>query len=462
MTALAATSVALVAAAPAQGAITSYPNGGSSFAADAQGWTGAGMSCGQLTGTVLCTSSNAHEKEVGRPPGSITTRVDVTANAIGTFKASGTWLSPSFRVGAGKVNGASFQYDRQFSPGGLANLAPVSVVSARLRDETTGTTVPLINETVASNPAFATRGVAVPASAVVAGHSYRLALETTTTSSAARVGVVGQSNTRFDNVVMVVDQASAGSGGAGDGADAPVVSAGVTIARSSLSSREINSLFNRLKENTEVGRLAGGSLVPRSKCTIIGTRGNDRVKGTKGNDVICGLGGKDRLDGAGGTDIIDGGSGADRLTGGKGRDKLVALAGNDRLNGSSGNDRLGGGAGKDRLSGSSGNDRLGGGSGNDRLTGGSGNDRLGGGSGKDSLSGSAGNDRLGGGRSHDRLNGGKGRDRMNGDAGNDRLSARDRGRDRLDGGKGRDSGTRDRPRRGKRSIDRVRRVERMR
>ena len=107
----------------------------------------------------------------------------------------------------------------------------------------------------------------------------------------------------------------------------------------------------------------GGSVVDIARCTIVGTRGNDRIKGTTGNDVICGLGGKDRIAGGRGNDVIDTGNGNDIAGGGGGKDTLVGVRGKDRLGGNAGADRLGGGASGDRLTGGMGNDRLGAGSG---------------------------------------------------------------------------------------------------
>ena len=82
--------------------------------------------------------------------------------------------------------------------------------------------------------------------------------------------------------------------------------------------------------------------------TIVGTKGNDRLRGTPGNDVIVALGGNDRVNGRGGNDVICGGKGKDRLAGGPGSDKLLGQGGADRLNGGPGKDRCVGGPGKDR------------------------------------------------------------------------------------------------------------------
>ena len=89
------TTSALIAAAPAQAAPVTYPGGGSSFATDAQGWTGTGASCTGTAATLVCDASNEYDPGVGNPPGSIATRTDVTLNLGGVFTGTGTWVSPS-------------------------------------------------------------------------------------------------------------------------------------------------------------------------------------------------------------------------------------------------------------------------------------------------------------------------------------------------------------------------------
>jgi Ca2+-binding RTX toxin-like protein len=46
-----------------------------------------------------------------------------------------------------------------------------------------------------------------------------------------------------------------------------------------------------------------------TRCTVVGTSGDDVLIGTSGRDVICGLGGDDTIKGRGGNDLIDGGRG---------------------------------------------------------------------------------------------------------------------------------------------------------
>ena len=132
------------------------------------------------------------------------------------------------------------------------------------------------------------------------------------------------------------------------------------------------------------GRAPGFGLSPpipksvsRSRCTIRGTEGDDRLVGTRRKDFICGLGGNDRVRARGGRDVVHGGPGRDRLYGGRGNDRLFGDAGRDLVRGQSGRDRLVGGQGRDSLHGDGGDDwissrdRRGG----DRVSGGKGRDR---------------------------------------------------------------------------------------
>ena len=57
--------------------------------------------------------------------------------------------------------------------------------------------------------------------------------------------------------------------------------------------------------------------------TIVGTRGDDKIRGTSGDDVIAALTGSDRVDGRGGDDVLCGGDGSDTLRGGPGSDRLL-------------------------------------------------------------------------------------------------------------------------------------------
>ncbi|MGK5683100.1 hypothetical protein [Actinoplanes sp. URMC 104] len=226
-------------------------------------------------------------------------------------------------------------------------------------------------------------------------------------------------------------------------------------------------------------------------CTVIGTKGNDRLRATHALDVVCGLGGDDTLISAAGGAVLDGGSGVDVLVGGGGADTLIGGAGTDTLTGGAGNDVLVGGAGADQLSGGAGadtvsytdhklavtvtlsgragagspgeNDRIGvgvenlvggagadillgsgsvniiiGGAGNDTVSGGAGDDTLSGGDGNDAIDGGAGDDKVAGGAGSDKLAGGSGNDSLSGGTGSDVLSG-GAGDDTLTGGVGDDA-----------------------
>lgn len=154
----------------------------------------------------------------------------------------------------------------------------------------------------------------------------------------------------------------------------------------------------------------------RTRCTIVGTAGDDHLVGTDGRDVICGLGGEDLIHARAGNDVVAGGSGADSLWGQVGRDRISAWSGGDTAVGGTGSDRIWGGSGGDRLVGSAGNDRLYGQRGGDHMLGYSGSDRLSGGAGLDTMVGFAGNDTFfARDRRRDRIAGGAGFDRAHAD-----------------------------------------------
>jgi Ca2+-binding RTX toxin-like protein len=442
--------IAVLALGAGEASAATLPSaGGSTFDSNAQGWTSTEGSCTTSLepAAPLCTEENQWDGSAGNPAGSLAARINVLINAGQAFKGQSTWRSPSFT--APTSSGASvLQLDRKFDITSAVSLSPQATVQPVLVDDGTKVATSLGTDNLtAGDTAFVTRRYDVAAGLLRAGRTYHLELRGSITTAAARDGITGNSALRYDNIGLFVNDAPGASG-----------SAGVTFPGSPTSTTSFNSLASSLSLYAEVGHGPGGSLVPLSKCTIVGTAGNDRITGSRGNDVICGLGGNDVIKGGGGRDIIDGANGNDRLAGGASGDLLLGLRGRDRLDGGTGNDRLGAGAGNDRVGGRSGGDRIVGASGNDRLGGDSGNDRIYGVNGRDVLAGKAGNDRLSGGRDSDRISGGAGRDR---------IAARDHSRDRVDGGSGRDRAVVDRAAGGSRRhhyysrADKVRRVERM-
>jgi len=361
-----ACAAALAMAGQATAATTAYPSGGSGFDGDAEGWVGSDQACSATLLSVLnnCTSTTVHDPGAGNPPGSIASRTNVSINLLSLFSGESTWTSPEFTVPAGDVTAASLGLDRAFAAGGpLLNVGLTSVYTVALQDTTAGTDADVLTETLdPEDAAFETRGQGVQ---VVPGHSYRIAIHSTTTSTIGLGLISGDANARFDNVALTVQTGS--GGGPTTGGEFPVGTPGVTIVKRSLTNSEIARLIERFGINADVGKGPGGSLVPLAECTVVGTSGNDRILGSRGNDVICGLGGNDVVIGGGGRDLVDGANGADRLGGDGGGDLLLGLRGNDRLTGGAGRDGLGGGAGKDVLRGGGGADRFSGRLGSDRL-----------------------------------------------------------------------------------------------
>jgi Ca2+-binding RTX toxin-like protein len=97
--------------------------------------------------------------------------------------------------------------------------------------------------------------------------------------------------------------------------------------------------------------LAGAQSAPaRSRCTLRGTSGDDRLIDTAGASVICAFGGNDLVEGGPAADRIFGGKGGDRLEGNEGKDVVRAGRGADTIvlaDGVAGNDRAVGGPGRD-------------------------------------------------------------------------------------------------------------------
>jgi RTX calcium-binding nonapeptide repeat (4 copies) len=331
------------------------------------------------------------------------------------FNATGTWTSPTFIVPAG--GGAQFAYDRRLDAGPLVQGAPQSQVTVSLLDLTDGSTTTLVSETLV-NGAYARRQLTVPAGAVKAGHAYRLRIATATTTQSV-AAVLGDADTRFDNVRLTVT----GSSGGGGGGTTPIVSRGVRVVSGPVSGSRISSLLLSLQRHCRGGSRSRRIADPARPLHNRRHAAEGPHHGHPGQRRHL-RPGRQRRDQRRPRQRRDRRGERQRPPRRRsGKDGLAGLRGNDRLNGRSGRDRVGGGAGKDRLNGGAGKDRV---------------------------------------------SGGRGRDRIAGGSGGDRIGARDRTRDRVDGGRGRDRAT-VRPARGarrsKRSlrrVDRLRRVERVR
>jgi Ca2+-binding RTX toxin-like protein len=377
---LLAASVGLLAV-PSASAATYPVKGGNNFDKGEERWSGTAASCSP---GLLCAESNFHSSTEGKPAGSLVSRLDVLVNAGQLFQGQATWQSPSFK--AATIGGGLLRYDRQIDASALITLGPETSIEAVLVDETTGDSTSLGSETLSSaNSAFALRTISVPKGTLDVGDRYHLELRSATATTTAQLGLTGSVSVRYDNVALKLkNQGPGGSSGSDD----------VEFPEPPLDDDQADNVASQVNLGAQVGHGAGGGLLSRKKCTILGTPGADRIIGSRGNDVICGLGGNDKIKGRGGKDVIDGGSGKDRIDGSGKSDTILGLAGKDRLKGGPGRDRVGGGKAGDQLAGNGSNDRLSGSTGNDRLAGGAGRDRINGGPGRDRATGNVGRDRL--------------------------------------------------------------------
>lgn len=105
------------------------------------------------------------------------------------------------------------------------------------------------------------------------------------------------------------------------------------LAAATLAAGLLGALAPAASAGTSTAATSAAASAPAPLChgkraTIVGTRGDDRIRGTRRADVIVGLGGNDTIRGLGGNDTICGNAGADDLFGGGGRD--VLLGGTDQ------------------------------------------------------------------------------------------------------------------------------------
>lgn len=195
-----------------QASAATYPGGGSTFTGSVEGWKVASSpekSCKALgLLEILCTNAGEYDGTMGVPAGSYEVKTNVTLNLLGLFKADLTAESPAFTaVGSGS---GSLSLARSFSPGLLLNLGPQFAYTANLVDKTTNTKQKAISETIEAEAPFAVKSGAV---SLTAGHSYAVQIETTTTSTVASLGLLGEAAGRFDNVVVSGPDAPSNPGG---------------------------------------------------------------------------------------------------------------------------------------------------------------------------------------------------------------------------------------------------------
>ncbi|HEU4944571.1 MAG TPA: hypothetical protein VFT10_05350, partial [Solirubrobacterales bacterium] len=245
----------MVFAAPA--AAATYPTGGATFAADAEGWQATEADCSiPLAG--VCSASGSHDPANGNPPGALTAETDVVLNLGGLFEASVTFESPDFVVS--ETGPAAFHLDRQFSTGGLLALAPQADYTVSLIDRGTETPTEVVAESLdEADSAFAGKDALTSATA---GRTYAISIEVDTGSTATGLGVLGESAVRFDNIALTVQDDSSGAGteGGGPGGSGPVT----YVATSSPTADDLRTLVRR---NSPPGaRLVGQHVFVKVRC----------------------------------------------------------------------------------------------------------------------------------------------------------------------------------------------------
>jgi hypothetical protein len=199
---------ALFALAAGQASAATYPNGGSTFTGGAEGWKVATKEC-KVLGLLelLCTTEGTgYDGTAGAPAGSFANKAQIPVSAIGTFKATYVDESPAFTAVAGGTG--SLSLSRQFVPGGLISLTPTFTYSAYLVDKSTNAKQKAFTETLEAEAPFATKAGGV---SLTAGDTYVVQIEATTTASSV-VGLLTETASRFDNVVVTGPNAPGGGG----------------------------------------------------------------------------------------------------------------------------------------------------------------------------------------------------------------------------------------------------------
>jgi hypothetical protein len=196
-----ASGAALLVLAVGPASAATYPGVGSTFTGGAEGWKEATSECKLLNLIQLplvCTASGAYDGTAGAPPGSYAVDTSIPLNLIGVFHSAVTVESPSFT--ASGTGAGTLSLSREFTSGGLLNLAPEFGYTAYLVDKTTNTRQKAIAETIETEAPFAPKTGGV---SLVAGHTYDIQIEAGASSTLASIGLLGgDAIGRFDNVVV--------------------------------------------------------------------------------------------------------------------------------------------------------------------------------------------------------------------------------------------------------------------
>jgi hypothetical protein len=243
----------LLGAIPASAAAAVYPAGGGGFTADAEGWQEVDADC-NVTALSSCEANGEHDAVNGNPPGGLTAKTTVLLNLAALFESTVVFESPDFTVA--QAGSATLHLDRQFAPGGLFTLAPEATYSVSLVDRGTGTPTELIDEALdEGDTTFAGKDAAA---SVVSGRTYAISIEVETSATAALGLLGGDTNARFDNIALSVED-SGGEGPAGEsGAGGGPGAAGSLGVSTALTATELHTLIRR---GDPAGATAGGKHV---------------------------------------------------------------------------------------------------------------------------------------------------------------------------------------------------------
>jgi len=203
----------LLVLAVGQASATTYPGGGSTFTGGAEGWKVASEECkvvGLLEVVVLCSNKGTgYDGSAGAPPGSLAAKAEIPLNVIGAFKSRVVEESPAFTaVGSGA---GSLSLSRSFVPSGFITVTPSYTYTVKLVDKTTNAVQNAVTETLTAKAPFASKAGDV---ALVAGHTYVIQIETTTTASV--IGLLTNAAGYFDNVVLTGPDAAGNPGNGGN------------------------------------------------------------------------------------------------------------------------------------------------------------------------------------------------------------------------------------------------------
>ena len=207
-----AVSLLLIAITASRAEAASYPNGGSSFSGNLEGWIPVQEECkalGLLEVEVLCEAKGEYDTTTG----ALDAHTKLVLNLLGTFNSKVAFRSPDFTVTA--AGPATLHLDRQFALGGLLKLAPTGGYTVLVIDKSTGAQTVVLQEGLDQvSEAFAGKDAAV---SVASGHTYALEIQTEVAGNVS-LGLNATGDVRFDNVALTVTPTSSENPGGGSNA----------------------------------------------------------------------------------------------------------------------------------------------------------------------------------------------------------------------------------------------------